>query len=218
MNGEASEYENEAADPAVEREQVDPLAAAETQIAELKDQLLRALAEAENVRRRGERERAEVAKYAIQNFARDVVSVADNLKRALASVAPGEVAGNTALKALADGVELTEREFLAMLERHGIKRIEPLGQKFDHRYHEAMFEVEDPGQPAGTVVQLLQPGYVLQDRLLRPAMVGVSKGGPRGPGGPEAALETGEAAPKSAPEGVYGEPAAESGPRYDRTT
>jgi molecular chaperone GrpE len=145
----------------------------EAEIAKLKDQLLRALAEQENIRRRGQRERDDAVKYAAQRVAGDLLSVADNLRRALdsAPAAPDEVTRN-----LLAGVAATERELIAAFEKHGIRRIDPLGEKFDHNLHQAMFELEATGKPAGTIVQVLQSGYVLQDRLLRAAMVGVAKG------------------------------------------
>ncbi len=151
------------------------LAKAKAEAAQFKDQLLRALAEAENTRRRSQREREDSARYAAAALAKDIVPVADNLARALAAV-PAEALGeDEALKNLVDGIAATERQFLAALERHNIKRIDPLGEKFDAHLHQAMFELPGTGQPAGTVVQVLQPGYVLHDRLLRPALVGVSK-------------------------------------------
>ena len=150
------------------------IAALEAEIAEHKDQMLRALAETENLRRRAEREREEASRYAVAALARDLVSVADNLRRAIESVPKEE--GGEVLANLMTGVEATERELLAIFERRSIIRISPLGERFDPNFHQAMFEVADSGQPAGTVVQVLQPGYVIHDRLLRPALVGVAKG------------------------------------------
>jgi Molecular chaperone GrpE (heat shock protein) len=160
--------------PAVEAAEFEKLKA---EAADYKDKALRAVAELENYRRRADKERDDVSKYAISNFAREMLPVADNLRRALDAqpAATGEVAAP--LKAFVSGVELTERELLAAFERFGLKKVEPLGQPFDHNFHQAMFELEDPNQPAGTVVQVMQPGYVLKDRLLRPALVAVSKGG-----------------------------------------
>ncbi len=155
----------------------------EAEVAEIKDQLLRAMAETENVRRRGQRERDDTAKYAAANFARDLLAVADNLARALESVPPDARKENESLETLVTGIELTQRELEAAFERQGIKRIEPLGEPFDHNFHQAMFEIEDSDKPAGTVVQLMQAGYVMRDRLLRPAMVGIAKGGPKNNGG-----------------------------------
>jgi molecular chaperone GrpE len=154
----------------------DRLVALETELAEAKDRLLRALAEAENTRRRAQREREDLQKYAISGFARDLLSPVDNLRRALESMPEAEVT-DPKLRGLLEGVAATERELLAALERHGVRRIDPKGERFDHNFHQAIFEAENSGQPAGTVVEVLQPGYVLHDRLLRPAMVGVAKGG-----------------------------------------
>ena len=152
------------------------LAQAKAEAAQFKDQLLRALADAENTRRRSQRDREESARYAAAPFGKDIVQVADNLQRALAAVPSEALAKDEALRNLVEGIAATERQFLAALERHNIKRIDPLGDKFDAHLHQAMFEVPGSGKPAGTVVQVLQPGYVLHDRLLRPALVGVAKG------------------------------------------
>jgi len=146
----------------------------EAELAEQKDRLLRALAETENVRRRAERDREETSKYAVAGFAKELLSVADNLRRALDSL-PETEARDERTRSLLAGVEATERELLAVFERHGIRRVDPDGERFDHNFHQAIFEAERPGKPAGTVIEVLQPGYVLHDRLLRPAMVGVSK-------------------------------------------
>lgn len=152
------------------------LAGIEAELSDTKDRLLRALAETENVRRRAQREREDAARYGASNLAKDLVNVADNLRRAVQSVPEG--GGEDELtRTLLQGVSATERELLSAFERHGIRRIEPLGERFDHNLHQAIFEIENSGQPPGTVVQVLQPGYVMHDRLLRPAMVGVAKGG-----------------------------------------
>lgn len=147
---------------------------------ELKDRTLRTLAEMENLRRRTEREVADARSYAVTNFARDVLNVADNVRRALDSV-PAEArdAAEGAFKGLIDGIELTERDLSKTLDRHGVKRVEPQGQKFDPHRHQAMFEVPNAEVPSGTVVQVVQAGYVIGDRVLRPALVGVAKGGPK---------------------------------------
>jgi molecular chaperone GrpE len=150
--------------------------AVEAELADTKDRLLRALAETENVRRRFQRERDDAQKYAVSGFAKDLLSAADNLRRALEAVPEAEVP-DARTRSLLDGVAATERELLAAFERHGLTRIDPLGERFDHNFHQAIFEAERPDLPAGTVVEVLQPGYVLHDRLLRPAMVGVAKGG-----------------------------------------
>jgi molecular chaperone GrpE len=146
--------------------------------ADLKDRLLRSLAETENVRRRAEREREDTAKYAMTGFARDILGVADNLSRALASLGPDARGKDASLDALISGIELTDRELNSVFERNGIRRVDPSGERFDPNLHQAMMEIDDPSKPSGTVVQVLQTGYVIRDRLLRPAMVAVSKGGP----------------------------------------
>ncbi len=150
----------------------------EAELAEYKDRLLRALAETENVRRRAQREREDASKYAIAGFAKDLLSAADNLRRALESL-PESEAKDKRTRSLLAGVAATERELLGVFERHGIKRIDPKGEGFDHNFHQAIFETERPDQPSGSVVEVLQPGYVIHDRLLRPAMVGIAKGGPK---------------------------------------
>jgi molecular chaperone GrpE len=147
----------------------------EAELAEGKDRLLRTLAESENQRRRAQREREDTQRYAASSFAKDLLDVADNLRRALASVPAGEVQDER-VKGLLEGVAATERALLAAFERNGIRRIEPqLGERFDVNQHQAMFEVENTGRPAGSVVQVLQAGYQMHDRLLRPALVGVAK-------------------------------------------
>jgi molecular chaperone GrpE len=167
----------------------DPMAAltqeaaqAREEAAEYKDRLLRALAEMENLRRRTEREVADVRSYGIASFARELLAVADNMRRALDVVsAELRASAGPGLLAFLDGVELTERELLKTLEKHGVTRLEPLGQRFDPNLHQAMFEVPDPAVPSGTVVQVVQPGYRIGERVLRPAMVAVAKGGPKLP-------------------------------------
>ena len=182
--GDLPEIEgSEAQTPAPLEEQIKR---AEAETADLKDRLLRALAETENVRRRAERERTDATKYGVTQFARDLLDVADNLRRAIDSLPEAQVRDDVT-RNLLQGVAATERALLAAFERHGIKRIDPKGERFDHNFHQAIFEAENTGKPAGTVVEVLQPGYVLHDRLLRPAMVGVAKGEPkpdRGNGGP----------------------------------
>lgn len=167
----------DAADEATARA-ADPLAEAEAEIARLKDQALRAAAEVENTRRRLERDKEAAVANAAGRFAKDILSVADNLRRALDAVPSGQDLPD-AVKNMVTGVEMTERELLSVFERHGIKRIDSLGQRFDPNLHAAMFEVEDPAKPAGTVVQVLQQGFTIAGRLLRAAQVGVSKGGPK---------------------------------------
>jgi molecular chaperone GrpE len=150
----------------------------ENELKKVKDQLLRALADSENAKRRAERERDEAKRYGAAALARDVLQISDNLRRALELVPADARAGNEILDALMVGLEATEREVLATFEKNGIKKLTPLGERFDYNLHQAMFEAENTGKPAGTVVQVMQPGYVLHDRLLRPAMVGVAKGQP----------------------------------------
>jgi molecular chaperone GrpE len=145
--------------------------------AEMRDRLLRTLADMENLRRRTEREKADTARYAISNFARDVLTVGDNLKRTMDHVPAEAAAEDPALKNFLEGVELTERELLNVLERHGVTRIEPLGQRFDPNFQQAMFEVQNPDVAEGTVVDVMQAGYAIGDRCLRPALVAVAKGG-----------------------------------------
>lgn len=145
------------------------------EVATLKDQLLRQMAESENSKKRSQREKDETRQYAISNFARDLLSVADNLKRALQTLEALEGEFSTVQKNFIEGVRLTERELETIFTRQGIKKVSPLGEKFDHNFHQAMFEAESDDQEVGTVTQVLQEGYVIQDRLLRPAMVGVAK-------------------------------------------
>ncbi|MGH6874912.1 MAG: nucleotide exchange factor GrpE [Aestuariivirgaceae bacterium] len=144
--------------------------------AQLKDKLLRTLADMENLRKRSEREKAEATLYAASNFARDLLSVADNFSRALAAVtAEQRAAADEVSSNLLAGIEVTERELMNVFERHGIRRIDAMGQKFDPHMHQAIFEVPTADQPAGTVVQVMQNGYAIGNRCLRPALVGVAK-------------------------------------------
>lgn len=158
----------------------DEISALRQQNADLSDRLLRLAAEMENLRKRGERELADTRNYAITGFARDMLTATDSLSRAL-MVLPAE-ARETAdgpLKSLIEGIEMTEREMQRLLAKHGVKPIEAEGEKFDPHKHQAMFEVPDPSRPEGTVVQVVQTGYAIGDRVLRPAMVGIAKGGPK---------------------------------------
>ena len=158
----------------------DPQAEAVALAAELKDRLLRTLAEMENLRKRTEREVADVRLYGVSSFARDIVGVADNMRRALDAVSPElRSSAQAGVRALIDGVELTERELQKALEKNGVRQFSPRGEKFDPNVHQAMFEVPNASVPAGSVVEVVQPGYMLGERVLRPAMVGVSKGGPK---------------------------------------
>jgi molecular chaperone GrpE len=179
-NGAAPEEVSDADAAMTEAATPDPLAALEAEKAELKDRLLRGLADLENLRKRTEKDVADARAYAITRFARDLLDVVDNMRRALDSV-PAEARGaaDGAFKALIEGVELTERDFLKKLAAHGVRKLEPVGQKFDPNFHQAMYEAHDESVPAGTVSQVIQPGYALNDRVLRPAMVGVARGGPK---------------------------------------
>jgi molecular chaperone GrpE len=148
------------------------------ELAEAKDRTLRTLAEMENLRKRTAREVSDARTYGISGFARDVLDIADNLQRALDAV-PSEAraAADPGLKALIEGVELTERSLHNALEKHGVKKFDPAGEKFDPNVHQAMYEVPDPSVPVGTVAQVIQAGYMIGERVLRPALVGVAKGG-----------------------------------------
>jgi molecular chaperone GrpE len=156
----------------------DPMETLAREAADFKDRLLRSLAEMENLRRRTDKQVADERVYGITTLARDVVGVADNMRRALDAVGP-ELRSNAdpGVKALIEGVELTERELLKVLEKHGVKKLEPLGAKFDPNVHQAMYEVPDASVPPGTVVQVVQAGYTIGERVLRPALVAIAKGG-----------------------------------------
>ena len=173
---------------------VDRTAALEAQVGDLKDQLLRTLAEMENLRRRTEREIADSRTYAVTAFARDILSVGDNLSRALSALPEEARTGaDDTIKALIDGVGMTERELTKTLEKHGVRKVDPVGEKFDPNFHQAMFEVPNTEVPSGTVVQVVQAGYKIGERVLRPAMVGVAKGGPKA----EAPAEPGPVNPQA---------------------
>ena len=169
--------------PAAETAAPDPFAVIEKLSAEngeLKDRLLRSLAEMENLRRRTAREIADSRAYGVSNLARDMLSVADNLARAVESFPADErAAADAALKALIEGVELTERELHAALGRHGVTKLEPQGEKFDPNFHQAMYEIPNESLPAGSVAEVVQSGWKIGERVLRPALVAVSKGGPK---------------------------------------
>ena len=165
-----------------EQDGSDQVAALAQEAADYRDKLLRTLAEMENLRKRTEREVADARSYGITSFARDVLGVADNMRRALD--AGGSELRQTAdahVTALLDGIELTDRELNKVLEKHGVRKLEPQGEKFDPHLHQAMYEVPDASVPSGMVVQVIQPGYVLGERMLRPALVAVAKGGPKAP-------------------------------------
>src|SRR5580693_7960646 len=182
MTGETARAEDEAAGQPETAVAGDPKpsTALDREHAEMKDRLLRTLAEMENLRKRTEREVTDARLYGVASFARDMLGVADNMRRALYAVSP-ELRASTepGVKALIDGVELTERELLKALEKNGVRQFSPRGEKFDPNVHQAMFEVPNASVPAGSVVEVVQPGYMIGERMLRPAMVGVSKGGPR---------------------------------------
>jgi molecular chaperone GrpE len=146
--------------------------------ADARDKMLRTLAEMENLRKRTAREVSDARTYGISGFARDVLDIADNLQRALDAVpAEARAAADPGLKALIEGVELTERSLHNALEKNGVRKFDPAGEKFDPNVHQAMYEVPDPLVPAGTIAQVIQSGYMIGDRVLRPALVGVAKGG-----------------------------------------
>jgi molecular chaperone GrpE len=181
MTGETARAEDEAADKAAAAApEPTPSTALEREHAEMRDRLLRTLAEMENLRKRTEREVADSRLYGVTSFARDMLGVADNMRRALDAL-PAEARGSAqaGLKALVEGVELTERELIKALEKNGVRQFTPQGEKFDPNVHQAMFEVPDASVPAGSIVQVVQPGYMIGERVLRPALVGISKGGPR---------------------------------------
>lgn len=174
--GETPETES----PTTDMPEVDPVEALASENAELKDRLLRVHAEMENLRKRTERDVADTRSYAIAGFARDMLTATDALSRAL-MVIPAETreSADGSLKSLIDGIELADREMQRLLAKHGVKPIEAAGQKFDPHKHQAMFEVPNPNVPEGTVVQVVQEGFAIGERVLRPAMVGVAKGGPK---------------------------------------
>lgn len=175
----------EAAPP---RSEASMLADLRSENAALKDRLLRALAETENVRRRAERDLDDARQYAVTKFARDLLPVADSMQRAIASVSQETHRGEGFVKALVEGVDLTEKELLNALAKHGVRKLSPAGERFDPHFHEALFEVPDPAVPDGTVSQVVEPGYSIGSRSLRPAKVAVARGGP--PGKPPSASRT----------------------------
>lgn len=168
-------------------EQADPLAVAQREAADFKDRLLRTLAEMENLRKRTEREVADARVYGITKFARDVLNVADNMHRALSTLTDdARNAADAAVKSVLEGVELTERELLKTLENNGVKQFTPQGEKFDPNKHQAMFEMPTSDVPPGHVAQVIQSGYMIGERVLRPALVGVAKAQPKSESGPAA--------------------------------
>jgi molecular chaperone GrpE len=176
----------------------DVIVALQAEAAELKDRLLRAHAEVEHIRKRAEREKEETAKYAVTRLARDIVNVGDNFQRAIDAIPAGAAEQDAALKSFLEGVTMTERELLNVLDRHGIRRVQPLNEPFNPHLHQAVMEIPRSDIPSGTIVQVFQAGYMIEDRVLRPAMVAVAKGGPKpssspdggaGPGAPPPANE-----------------------------
>ncbi|SFA96429.1 molecular chaperone GrpE [Rhizobium sp. NFR07] len=165
----------------------DPLDVLKAENAELRDRFLRLAAEMDNLRRRTDRDVKDAKSYSVAGFARDMLAVSDNLRRALDAVPADQRAGADAtLTTLLEGVEMTERAMLSALERHGVKKIDAEGEKFDPNFHQAMFEVPNPNVPNNTVIQVVQAGFTIGDRVLRPAMVGVAKGGPKTDAAPAA--------------------------------
>ena len=185
LSSNSSDNQSEQIDPPTETSKIDPDQSIcseteeqpdentpEEEIAGLKDKLLRALADMENLRRRSQKDLEEARKYSTMNFARDILSVADNFRRAIESVPEID---NDSVDGFVEGISLTEKELFSTLERHGIKRIEPLEEKFDPQFHEAMYEIPTEDAENGTVMQVVEVGYVIHDRLLRPAKVGIAK-------------------------------------------
>jgi molecular chaperone GrpE len=167
------------AEPPIPQHHDDIIAGLRAEVADLKDKALRAHAEVENIRKRAEREKEETAKYAITRFARDVVTVGDNFQRAIDAVPPGAAEQDPALKSFLEGVTMTERELHNVLERYGIKKLAPKDEMFNPHLHQAVMEIARSDLPAGLIVQVFQAGFMIEDRVLRPAMVAVAKGGPK---------------------------------------
>lgn len=187
----------------------------EAELADAKDKLLRALAESENVRRRAARDVENASKRAIAGFARDMAVVADNLGRAMDAVNPKAYEGNDNLKGLITGIEMTAKDLQKGFERNGITKVDPLGARFDPQLHEAMFEYEDPSKPSGTVGQVMEPGYSLNGQPLRPAKVGVTKGGPKPEASPTPSDQVAEDASKAQSSTAYEDSGKPSGTNLD---
>ena len=168
--------ETVALDESVAAPEPSPEPSPEQEAAEMKDRLLRALADVENTRRRAKRDVEDARKYAASNFAKDLLNVSDNLRRALDTVSEETRDGDDNVKNLVLGIEMVEKELLTAFERQGVSRVDPLGEPFDHNFHQAMYEKPDTEYPNGTVAEVMQAGYVMHDRLLRPAMVAIAKG------------------------------------------
>lgn len=170
------ETEQEMPEARIAEPSPDPVEVLKAEVENLRDQRLRALAEAENIRRRAEREKAEASQYAVTKFARDMLAIADNFARALAACPPDlREAADPQIKAVLDGVEATDRQLLGTLEQHGVKPVSTADGKFDPNLHQAIAEVPGNGKPAGTIVDVVQSGYMIGNRLLRPAMVTVAR-------------------------------------------
>jgi molecular chaperone GrpE len=169
----------------------DVIVALQAEAADLKDRLLRAHAEVENIRKRAEREKEETAKYAVTRLARDIVNVGDNFQRAIDAIPAGAAEQDAALKSFLEGVTMTERELLNVLDRHGIRRVQPLNEPFNPHLHQAVMEIPRSDVPSGTIVQVFQAGYMIEDRVLRPAMVAVARGGPKPASTPDAGAAPG---------------------------
>jgi molecular chaperone GrpE len=176
MADDMHDEQDQRADGEGDRAPADELAALRSEVAELKDRLLRALADAENTRRRAERDRLDASQYAVTRFARDMLTIADNFGRALAACPPALLeAADPQLKAVIEGVEATERQLLSTLESYGVKQIDTSDGKFDPNLHQAIAEVSGEGKPPGSIVHVVQTGFKIGDRLLRPAMVTVAR-------------------------------------------
>jgi molecular chaperone GrpE len=204
--GEAAAKPSPAAPPAQDtaaeggKSPQEVIAALQAENAELKDRWLRAHAEVENIRKRAEREREDAAKYSITKLARDIVAVGDNFQRAIDAVPAGAAERDSALKSFLEGVTMTERELLNALDRHGIRRVQPLNEPFNPHLHQAVAQVPRTDVPTGTIVEVYQAGYMIEDRVLRPAMVGVAQGGPKPSPAPDGAASP--AANENAPPGA----------------
>ena len=173
------------------------VAALQAEVGELKDRWLRAHAEVENVRKRAEREREDAAKYAITRLAKDIVGIGDNFQRAIDAVPPGAAEKDPTLKSFLEGVTMTERELLNVLDRHGIKRLQPINEAFNPHLHQAVAQVPRPDVPSGTIVEVYQAGYTIEERVLRPAMVAVAQGGPKPDGAPDKSPPANDAPPQT---------------------
>lgn len=178
------EMANSDPEPAVE-----PLLILQSENADLKDKLLRVMAEIENTRRRAAKDVSDARAYGITGFARDMLTVVDNLQRAIEALPPEASQEENSLKGFSDGIDLTLRDLLNTLERHGVRKLDPKGERFDPHFHQAVFEMPDPTTPSGHIAVVIQPGFVINDRVLRPVMVGVSKGGGSTPA-PDTTSET----------------------------